>query len=178
GVPVWLRALTTRSARTTVRSAGASKRSPSRTASSSSATPASAASRTTRGPSRSAAPGDRRWARRRRYLTASLAGLSISWSEAVLRNLHQPGKRAAVAHGQVSQHLAVDLHPGLAKAVHEPVVGQPRLPGRRVDARDPELAHLALAPAPVAKRICESVQDRLVGGPEEQLLGKPEALGP
>src|SRR5207253_1378371 len=117
GVTVWLRALNTRSARTTVLSAGTSKRSPSRTASSSNETPASAASRTTRGPSRSAAPGDRRWARRRRYLTASLSGLLIfSWSEAVLRNLHQPGKRAAVAHGQVSQHLAVDLHPGLAKA--------------------------------------------------------------
>src|SRR5207245_10226753 len=100
------------------------------------------------------------------------------WSvlEGFLSNLHQPSKGTAVAHGQVSQHLAVDRYSGLAKAVHQLVVRQPRLAGRRVDARDPQLAHLALAAAAVTERVGEGVQDRLVGGSKQQLLGKPEAL--
>src|ERR1700674_3089285 len=137
----------------------------------SNASPAALASASTRGPSRRTRPGSRRAAMRRKRRTTSLSGLLISWSEVVLRNLHQPSKGTAVAHGQVSQHLAVDLHSGLAKAVHKLVVGQPCLPRGCVDACDPELPHLALAPAPVAERVSESVQDRLVRGPEEELLG-------
>src|SRR6266446_4981206 len=141
--------------------------------------PAALASASTRAPSRRTSPGSRRWARRRSRRTTSLSGLEIiCWSEVVLRNLHQPGKGTAVAHGQVSQHLAVDLHTGLAKAVHQLVVRQTRLPRRGVDPRDPELPHLALAAAAVAVGVGQSVQDRLVGGTEEQLLGKPEAFGP
>src|SRR6266516_5546746 len=97
--------------------------------------------------------------------------------EVLFCNLHQPGKGTAVAHGQVSQHLAVDLHSGLAKAVHQFVVRQPRLPRGCVDARDPEPAHLSLAAAAVAVRVGKGMQDRLVGGPEEKLLGKPEPFG-
>src|SRR3982750_4736353 len=101
----------------------------------------------------------------------------MSWSlEVVLRNLHQPSKGTAVAHGQVSQHLAVDLHSGLAKAVHQLVVRKTRLAGRRVDPRDPQLPHLTLAATAVPEGVRERVQDRLVGGPEEQLFGKPESL--
>src|SRR5439155_188279 len=135
------------------------------------------------------------WARRRSRRTTSLSGLLTSWSEVgrgtasrdsrvairllkgFLGNLHQPGKGTAVAHGQVSQHLAVDLHTGLAKAVHQLVVWQPRLPRSGVDPGDPQPAHLALATAAVAKRVSERVQDGLVGRPEQELLGKPEALG-
>src|SRR5947199_191790 len=152
--------------------------SPSRTAMSSKSSPAALASLSTRGPSRRARPGSRRWARRRSRRTTSLSGLLISgWLEVVLGNLHQPGKGTAVAHGQVSQHLAVDLHTGLAKAVHQLVVGQTRLPRRGVDPGDPQAAHLALAPATVAIGVSEGVQDGLVGRPEQELLGKPEALG-
>src|SRR5882762_9705520 len=161
----------------TLRSASAGKSSPSRTASSSSATPAATASATTRGPSRRAKPGSRRWARRRNLRTASFSGLVIGRSEAFLCNLHQPSKGTAVAHGQVSQHFAVDLHSGLAKAVHELAVRQPRLPGGRVDARDPQRTHLPLAAAPVPKRVSQGVKDGLVRGAEEELLGKPETLG-
>src|SRR5438445_8248388 len=145
---------------------------------SSKSSPAALASLRTRGPSRRARPGSRRRARRRRRRTTSLSGLEMicGWLEVVLSNLHRPGKGTAVAHGQVSQHLAVDLYSGLAKAVHQLVVRQPRLAGRRVDARDPQLAHLALAAAAVTERVGEGVQDRLVGGSKQQLLGKPEAL--
>src|SRR6266852_2720914 len=152
--------------------------SPSRAAMSSNSRPAALASESTRGPSRRANPGSRRVARRRKRRTTSLSGLLISWSEGVFRNLHQPSKGTAVAHGQVSQHLAVDLHSGLAKAVHQLVVRQTRLPGGGIDASDPELPHLALAAPPVAVRVREGVKDRLVGGTEQQLLRKPEALGP
>src|SRR5205807_8859657 len=84
----------------------------------------------------------------------------------------------AVAHGQVSAQLAVDLHAGRARAVDQLVVRQPRRPGGGVDARDQEPPHLALAAPAVAERVSERVQHRLVGGPEEQLLRKAEALRP
>src|SRR6185437_6102205 len=129
----------------TVCSAFTSEVAPARSTSSSMASPAAAASATTRGPSRRARPGSRRRASRRKRRTTSFSGLVIGLSECFLSNLHQPGKGTAVAHGQVSQHLAVDLHTGLAKAVHKLVVGQPRLAGRGVDPSDPQLPHLALA---------------------------------
>src|SRR5438309_4546367 len=138
--------------------------------------PAALASESTRGPSRRTSPGSRRVARRRKRRTTSLSGLLISWSEGVFRNLHQPSKGTAVAHGQVSQHLAVDLYSGLAEAVHQLAVGQPGLPRGGVDASDPELPHLTLAAATVAICICEGVKDGLVGRAEEQLLGEPEAF--
>src|ERR1700730_2224406 len=162
----------------TRRAASAVKSSPSRTTRRSSSTPIDIASATTRGPSRRARPGSRRRASLRNLRTTSFSGLSISWLEAFLSNLHQPSKGTAVAHGQVSQHLAVDLHSGLAKAVHQLAVGQTRLPGGGIDACDPELPHLALAAAPVAVRVRERMEHRLVGGAKEQLLGKAEALGP
>src|SRR5438477_6070450 len=173
GVTVWVAARKAAGVRTTRDSVWNGSLSPSRTAIRSNSSPAALASASTRGPSRRTKPGSRRWARRRKRRTTSLSGLEIiCWSEVVLRNLHQPSKGTAVAHGQVSQHLAVDLHSGLAKAVHQLVVRQARLPRSGVDARDPQLAHLPLASAAVAERIRQRMQDRFVGGPEQQLLGK------
>src|SRR5207302_3050295 len=177
GVTVWVAARNAAAVRVTRDSVWNGSLSPSRTAIRSNSSPAAFASASTRGPSRRTKPGSRRTARRRRRRTTSLSGLEISWSEVVLRNLHQPSKGTAVAHGQVSQHLAVDLHSGLAKAVHQLVVRQARLPRGGVDARDPQLTHLALAATAVAECIRQRVQDRFVGGPEEQLLGKAETLG-
>src|SRR5712692_5685131 len=180
GVTVWVAARKAAGVSVTRDSVRNGSLSPSRTAISSKVSPAAFASASTRGPSRRTRPGSRRWARRRRRRTTSLSGLEMicGWLEVVLGNLHQPGKGTAVAHGQVSQHLAVDLHSGLAKAVHQLVVGQPRLSRGGVDPRDPELPHFALAAAAVAERVSERVQDRLVGGTEQQLLGEPEALRP
>src|ERR1700674_3357490 len=152
----------------TRRSASTEKSSPSRTTSSSSSTPIADASATTRGPSRRARPGSRRRASLRNLRTISFSGLSISWLEAFLSNLHQTSKGTAVAHGQVSQHFAVDLHSGLAKAVHELVVGQPRLTRGCIDAGDPEGAHLTLPPTPIADRVMERMKHGFVRGAEEQ----------
>src|SRR5438105_5851361 len=176
GVTVWVAARNAAAVRVTRDSVWNGSLSPSRTAIRSNSSPAAFASASTRGPSRRTKPGSRRWARRRKRRTTSLSGLEIRESEGFLSNLHQPSKGTAVAHGQVSQHLAVDLHSGLAKAVHQLVVGQPRLPRSRVDPRDPQPAHLALAAAAVAARVGVGVQDRFVGRPEEQLLGEAEAL--
>src|SRR5205807_1112348 len=98
----------------------------------SSSTPQATASPTTRGPSRRTSPGSRRRPSRRSRRASSLSVLvrrGRGWSEVVLRNLHQPCKGAAVAHRQVGEHFAVDLHTGLAEAEHEPVVRQPTLAG-------------------------------------------------
>src|SRR3989442_276985 len=130
--------------------------------------PAALASESTRGPSRRAKPGSRRVANRRKRRTTSLSGLWISWSEGVFRNLHQPSKGTAVAHGQVSQHFAVDLHSGLAKAVHQLAVRQPRLAGRRVYARGPQLAHLPLAAAGATETAGPGGPDPLRCGGETQ----------
>src|SRR5467141_3895622 len=178
GVTVWVAARNAAAVKVTRDSVWNGSLSPSRTAIISKSSPAAFASASTRGPSRRTKPGSRRWARRRKRRTTSLSGLEIRESEGFLSNLHQPSKGTAVAHGQVSQHLAVDLHSGLAKAVHQLVVRQTGLPRRGVDPRDPELPHLALAAAAIAVGVGQSVQDRLVGGTEEQLLGEPEALGP
>src|ERR1700730_15382046 len=145
----------------TRRAASTALSSPSRTARSSISAPAAAASATTRGPSRRARPGSRRRASLRNLRTTSFSGLVIGWLEAFLCNLHQPSKGTAVAHGQVSQHLAVDLHSGLAKAVHELAVRQPRLPRGRVDARNPERPHFALAATTIAEGVSEWGKDRL-----------------
>src|SRR5260370_11713489 len=102
----------------------------------------------------------------------------MSWSEGVFRNLRQPSKGTAVAHGQVSQHLAVDLYSGLAEAVHQLAVGQPRLPRGGVDASDPELPHLTLAAAAVAIWVCGGVNGRLGGRAEPKLRGASEARLP
>src|SRR5262249_2989166 len=179
GVIVRLSAATARSPRIATRSAGAAKSMPSRRSSTSSRTPAATASRTTRGPSSRTSPGSRRLVRRRSLRTSWLSGLSTSSRlEVVPGNLHQPPKGAPVAHRQFSEHLPVDLYSGLAESVHEPVVWQALQTRGRVDPRDPEPAEVALAGAPVTKRVGQGVQDRLVRRPEQQLPRVAEALGP
>src|SRR5467141_4838175 len=167
GVTVWVAARNAAAVKVTRDSEWNGSLSPSRTAIRSNSSPAAFASASTRGPSRRTKPGSRRWARRRKRRTTSLSGLEIRESEGFLSNLHQPSKGTAVAHGQVSQHLAVDLYSGLAEAVHQLAVGQPRLPRGGVDASDPELPHLTLAAATVAIGVSESVKDGLVRGAEE-----------
>src|SRR5207302_7605665 len=134
--------------------------------------------RTARGPSTSTSPGRRSPASRLRRLTSSLSGELITSLETVLGNLDQPGKGTAVAYGQVGQHLAVDLHSGLAEAVHEPVVRKAALPRGSVDAGDPEPAEVPLAGSTITERVGQRVEHGLVGRPEEQLLGEPEPFRP
>src|SRR6185312_15706508 len=64
---------------------------------------------------------------------------------------------------EVGQDLPVDLDLGQAKTLDETVVGEAVGPGARVDARDPQLAEVALAVTAVAVRVLHRVQHLLLG---------------
>src|SRR5215212_6705062 len=64
-----------------------------------------------------------------------------------------------VAHGDVGQHLAVQLDTGQLEAVHERAVGHPVLARGGVDAGDPEAAEVALAVAAVPVRVGVRLHD-------------------
>src|SRR4051812_47318206 len=92
--------------------------------------------------------------------------------------LGESAEGLGVAHGDVGQHLAVELDPGQLQAVDERAVAHAVLPRGGVDAGDPEAAEVALAVAPVAVRVSVRLHEGflrpLVGG-----VGLPaEALGP
>src|SRR5690349_18254944 len=73
------------------------------------------------------------------------------------------GLGGRVVHGQVGQDLAVHLDPGELQALDEAVVGHAIGAGARVDARDPQLAEVALAVTTVAVRVLHRVQHLLLG---------------
>src|SRR5690606_27259100 len=85
--------------------------------------------------------------------------------------------RLRVAHGDISERLAVDVDLGQLQAVDEPAVADVVEPARRVDALDPELAHLALAGPTVPERVVPGVHHRFVGGPERAAPVAVVALG-
>src|SRR5690348_14328724 len=98
-------------------------------------------------------------------------------SEGLLRDLRQLFKCRRVPHRDVGEHLAIDLHARLPQPVHQAVVGELVQPGRRVDARDPEPAEIALLPAPVPIRVLLGALDRLLGGFPQFGTPAPVALG-
>src|SRR4030095_7460142 len=59
------------------------------------------------------------------------------------------GERRRVAHGEVREQLPVDLDVGPLEARDQRAVGQAVDASRRVDARDPQAAEVALAGAAV-----------------------------
>src|SRR5829696_3336378 len=76
--------------------------------------------------------------------------------------LGKSAERLGVAHGDVREHLAVDLDPGLAEAVDELGVAHSLTPGSGIDADDPELAHLPLADPAVAVGVLARAHELLV----------------
>ena len=78
---------------------------------------------------------------------------------------------------EVGQDLAVDFDPGRGQAGDEPAVRQVVLPGRRVDALDPQPPELTLAGAPVAEGVLAAAHHLLVGGAERAALVAVVALG-
>src|SRR4051812_49783565 len=66
--------------------------------------------------------------------------------------LGESAEGLGVAHGDVGQHLAVELDAGQLEAVHERAVAHAVLARGGVDAGDPEAAEVALAVAAVAGR--------------------------
>ena len=82
-----------------------------------------------------------------------------------------------VLDGEIGQHLAVDLDPGLVQAVDKSSVGEPVLAHRRVDALDPERAERALLTLAVEVLVLQRLLDRLLGDPDRVLAPAAVALG-
>src|SRR5262249_36697524 len=85
-------------------------------------------------------------------------------------------ERVRIRHGQIGQHLAVELDPCLPAPSHELVVGEAFLPRGGVDADDPEPPEGALARLAVAVRVDERLVDLLLGALVARVLLAPVAL--
>src|SRR5688500_16943120 len=72
---------------------------------------------------------------------------------------HQAGKRCAVGHRHLREHLPVDLNAGRLEASHQPAVGEAVLPRGSVDPNDPEPVEIPLLVAAIPILIVERVQD-------------------
>src|SRR5258708_3582462 len=79
-------------------------------------------------------------------------------------------------HRQIRKHLAVDRNTCLVQTVDERAVGHAAETRRRVDARDPQCAVLALFLAPPAIGILAGLDDRLLGSSEYFAAGIEVAL--
>src|SRR5258708_6851328 len=79
-------------------------------------------------------------------------------------------------HRQIRKHLAVDRKTCLVQTVDEGAVGHAAEARRRIDARDPQCAVLALFLAPAAIGILAGLDDRLLGRAEYLAAGIEGAL--
>src|SRR6185436_9548128 len=86
-------------------------------------------------------------------------------------------ERGLVAHREVGEHLAVDLEVGPLESRHEHAIAHDELAHRRIDARDPERAKLALLHAAVAVRVLPRFHQRLLGDAVDVLAPAAESLG-
>src|SRR5262245_5113253 len=76
---------------------------------------------------------------------------------------HQASEGAGVVDRELGQDLAVDLDAGQPQALDETVVRHAVGAGGRVDARDPQLAEVALAVTAVAVGVLHRVEHLLLG---------------
>src|SRR5699024_3670488 len=83
--------------------------------------------------------------------------------QSLLGLLHEGVERRGVVDGQLGEHPAVDLHPGGAQTLHEPVVGHPPGAGRSVDPRDPQPAEVTRAGRAVTVGVGARVRHLLLG---------------
>src|SRR3954470_20453983 len=83
-----------------------------------------------------------------------------------------------VAHGDVGQHLAVELDLRQAQAVHQLAVAHALLAGGGVDPLDPQAAELALAVLAVAVGVGAGLEQLLLGPLVARVLLAAVALGP
>src|SRR5690606_34758092 len=76
----------------------------------------------------------------------------------------------------VGENLAVNLDPGLVQAVDEAAIGQAVFASGGIDALDPQGAKIALAIAPVARRILHRFLDGLPRNADRVLATAAKAL--
>ena len=99
-----------------------------------------------------------------------------SGSRRLAGDLGKTSEGVGVAHGDVGEHLAVELDAGQLEAVHELRVAHAVLARGGVDARDPQAAEVALAVAPVAVGVGVGLQQRLLGALVVRVRLAAEAL--
>src|SRR6516164_8256186 len=97
-----------------------------------------------------------------RAVRSAKSGPPSAHPEGGLCLLCQRTKGRRVVHRDVSEHLAVDLHASLVQAVDDAAIGEAVDTRRRVDARDPERAELALVLPPVAIGVLPGLDDGLL----------------
>src|SRR5262252_2469343 len=97
-----------------------------------------------------------------RAVRSAKSGLPSADTEGGLCLLRQSAERRRVVHGDVGEHLAVDLDASLVQSVDDAAVGKSVDSGGGVDARDPQRAEFALVLPPVAVRILPRLDDRLL----------------
>src|SRR5207253_7333920 len=81
-----------------------------------------------------------------------------------------------VGHGEVRQHLAVDVDVRALESRHEGAVAHAELAHRGVDARDPQRAELALLLPAVAVRVLPGLHHRLLRDAVDVLPAAAESL--
>src|SRR6185436_12251073 len=86
------------------------------------------------------------------------------------------GERGLVAHGEVGEHLAVDVDLRLLQPRHEARVVHAELAHRGVDARDPQRADHPLLVAAVAVGVLPRLHHRLLGDAIDVAAAAAEAL--
>src|SRR5690349_20927944 len=82
-----------------------------------------------------------------------------------------------VGRGEIGEDLAVEADVGLLEAVHEVAVAEAVGAGAGVDARDPQLAKVALLLAAIAIGVLPGVVHRLLGGLDEAVPAAAVSAG-
>jgi hypothetical protein len=82
-----------------------------------------------------------------------------------------------IEHGQVGQHLAINLDRSLLQTVHEHAVWQAMLTCSRIDTRDPQCAELALPLAAVTIGILPRLHHRFFGDAIDAVAAAAVTLG-
>src|SRR5436189_2099372 len=91
--------------------------------------------------------------------------------------LGKSAERLRIVHGDVREHLAIDLDAGLVQAVDELRVAHALAPRRGVDPDDPKAPEIALFVAPVAVGVPPRAHDLLVCEPVARVLAAEIAPG-
>src|SRR3954452_14713105 len=108
----------------------------------------------------------------------SMRSCLASGSRRLPGGLSKTSEGLGVAHGDVGQHLAVELDLGQAQAVHQLAVAHALLAGGGVDPLDPQAAELALAVLAVAVGVGAGLEQLLLGPLVARVLLAAVALGP
>ena len=66
-------------------------------------------------------------------------------------------------HGQISQHLAVNLNPGLMQGTHQLRIRHTFQTGSSIDTLNPQSAEVSLLILTVAERISQTFLPRILG---------------